>query len=197
MITISKGSVLGGVAGTAAVIDYSIMGSEKSQYDARDVKTLAQGELDDEAAALYTAPTVAPGRIEAVFLANTSGTAVTGVYLTVDDYQITPALTIPAHGAAVYGPDGWKTYTTVGEISVASGGTATAFPRYGAAATTADGGAITHGFSAAPTVVLVCGSIDTEMVAVTAIGSTTFTVAIKTALGASGTTQTIYWVAIP
>jgi len=197
MITISKKSVVAGVAGTASVIDYSIMGSEKSPFDQRDVKTLAQGQLAGTAAALYTAPTVAPGRVEAVFLANTSGTAVTGVYLTVDGYRITPSFTIPAYGAAVYGPDGWKVYTTVGELSVGSGSGSAAIPRYGATASRTDGSTITHGFSAAPTAVVVSGTVAGEIVTVSSIASTTFTVAIKTNLGEAGTSQTIYWVAIP
>jgi len=67
----------------------------------------------------------------------------------------------------------------------------------GAEASVADGGTITHGFASAPTTVLISGSVAGEMVAVTAIGATDFTVAIKTNLGAAGTTQTIYWKAIP
>lgn len=67
----------------------------------------------------------------------------------------------------------------------------------GAAAAVSDGGTITHGFTTAPTTVLVSGSVAGEIVTVTSIGSTTFTVAIKTNLGAAGTSQTIYWRALP
>lgn len=67
------------------------------------------------------------------------------------------------------------------------------FPRIGAAASVADGGTIIHGLGATPTSVQITGSVAGELVAVTAIGATTFTVAIKTLAGIPGTTQTIYW----
>jgi len=66
----------------------------------------------------------------------------------------------------------------------------------GAAAAVADGGAIAHGHSAAPVIVLASPSVAAEFVAVTAIGAANFTVAIKTNLGEAGTTQTIYWIAV-
>lgn len=67
----------------------------------------------------------------------------------------------------------------------------------GASADVEDGDTITHGFSVAPSAVIATGSVGGEMVAVTAIGATTFTVAIRTNLNAPGTKQTIYWRAIP
>lgn len=63
----------------------------------------------------------------------------------------------------------------------------------GAAAATADGGTITHGLRAAPTSVRCTPSVAGEMVSVTALGATTFTVAIKKHDGTAGTSQTIYW----
>ena len=68
---------------------------------------------------------------------------------------------------------------------------------YGAAASKTDGSTITHGFASAPTTVLVTGSVAGQIVTVSAIGATTFTVAIKTNLGDAGTAQTIYWEAKP
>ena len=67
----------------------------------------------------------------------------------------------------------------------------------GTAASVSDGGTVTHRLSTAPTTIIIVGSVAGEMVAVTAIGATTFTVSIKTPLQASGTAQTIYWMAIP
>lgn len=66
----------------------------------------------------------------------------------------------------------------------------------GTAATVSDGGTITHGFSVAPQSVLAVGCVAGEIITVTAISATTFTVAIKTNLNAPGTPQTIYWQAI-
>jgi len=63
----------------------------------------------------------------------------------------------------------------------------------GATATVADGGTITHGLGSTPVVVLATGSVAGEIVSVTAIGATTFTVAIKLHDGTAGTSQTIYW----
>lgn len=79
--------------------------------------------------------------------------------------------------------------------------TGTAWVRIGdlvvAGATTAsDGDTITHGFGSTPSVVTITGSVAGEFVAVTAVSSTTFTVAIRATAGAGGdpgTTQTIYW----
>lgn len=63
----------------------------------------------------------------------------------------------------------------------------------GATASVADGGTVTHGLGATPTVVTVTPSVSGEFVSVTAIGATTFTVAIKKHDGTAGTTQTLYW----
>jgi len=63
----------------------------------------------------------------------------------------------------------------------------------GAATSVADGGTITHGLGATPTVVLTQASVSSEFVSVTALSGTTFTVAIKKDTGAAGTTQTVYW----
>jgi len=64
---------------------------------------------------------------------------------------------------------------------------------YGATASIADGGTITHSINGTPTLVTATGSVASEIVTVTAIGSTTFTVAIKQDDGTAGTSQTIYW----
>lgn len=64
---------------------------------------------------------------------------------------------------------------------------------YGATASVADGGTITHTFNSAPDWVVATGSVASEIVTVTAVAATTFTVAIKTDAGAAGTSQTIYW----
>ena len=61
------------------------------------------------------------------------------------------------------------------------------------ATSVANGGTVAHGLAVTPTIVLATPSVTNEMVSVTAIGATTFTVAIITDAGAGGTTQTIYW----
>ena len=64
------------------------------------------------------------------------------------------------------------------------------------ATSVANGGTVAHGLAVTPTIVLATPSVTNEMVSVTAIAATTFTVAIITDAGAGGTTQTIYWKAI-
>lgn len=69
----------------------------------------------------------------------------------------------------------------------------------GAAASVGDGGTIAHGLAHSngtkitPSRVEVTPSVPGEMASVTAIGDTTFTVAIKKHDGSAGTSQTIYW----
>ncbi len=67
----------------------------------------------------------------------------------------------------------------------------------GAASSVTDNSAITHGVGSTPTAVICTPSIAGEMCSVTAISATTFTVALKTHVGAAGTSQTVYWIAMP
>lgn len=60
-------------------------------------------------------------------------------------------------------------------------------------ATIGDGGTITHGLIAAPTSVIVSGSVTGEFLSVTTKGATTFTVAIKTHANGAGTSQAVSW----
>ena len=79
-------------------------------------------------------------------------------------------------------------------------------PTFASGATlVADGGTIAHGMSVAPSLVLITPTIADQVVAVTAIDASTFTVAIKNPTGgvdifgkiisSPGTTQIIYWIA--
>lgn len=63
----------------------------------------------------------------------------------------------------------------------------------GVTASVADGGTITHGHPKTPTSVRCTSSVSGEFISVTAIGATTFTVAIKKHDNSAGTTQTVYW----
>lgn len=57
----------------------------------------------------------------------------------------------------------------------------------------ADGATINHGLAVTPTTVLVTPSVAAEGASVTAIGGSSFTVALKKFAGGAGTTQTVYW----
>jgi hypothetical protein len=194
MIIVSDEKSVTGLAGTTGVIAYSLMGTKFTNYGEKPF-TLAQGVLTDTAAELYAPAITETAKIQTIILTNTSSSAVTGVKVMVDDTQISPALVIPANGCAVFDGAGWKICNTSGEITSLTG--STTFGKSGAAAAKNDGDTITHGFASAPTTVLVSGSVEAETVSVTAISATTFTVAIKTALQAAGTAQTIYWMALP
>lgn len=61
------------------------------------------------------------------------------------------------------------------------------------ATSVADGGAVSHGCNVTPTRVNATPSTSGEMVSVTAIAATTFTVAIKKHDGTAGTTAVVYW----
>lgn len=86
----------------------------------------------------------------------------------------TPAITKIGAASVVQRNKGWTTE--------ASGATSVA-----------DGGTVTHGLSATPTKVRCTPSVSGEMVSVTALAATTFTVAIIKNDGSAGTTQTVYW----
>lgn len=61
------------------------------------------------------------------------------------------------------------------------------------ATSVADGGTVTHGLSSTPARVNVTPTITGEFVSVTAVGASTFTLAIKKFDNSAGTTQTVYW----
>lgn len=61
------------------------------------------------------------------------------------------------------------------------------------ATSVADGGTVSHGCNVTPTRVNATPSTSGEMVSVTAIAATTFTVAIKKHDGTAGTTAVVYW----
>jgi hypothetical protein len=195
MIIVPEEKSVTGLAGTTGVIVYSLMGTKFTNYGEKPF-TLAQGTLTDAAVVLYTPEITETAKIQTIILTNTSALAVTGVKVLVDGTQISPALVIPANGCAMFDEGtGWKIYNTSGEIASIAGSALIGYS--GANANTEDGDTIAHGFASAPTAVLVSGSVEAEMVSVTAIGATTFTVAIKTALQAAGTAQTVYWMALP
>jgi parallel beta-helix repeat protein len=89
---------------------------------------------------------------------------------------------------------GQNTYENCG-TSLSDAGTATVIEHEtsGATATVTDGATITHGHPKTPTSVIATGSVASQFVSVTAIGATTFTVAIKTDGGGAGSSQTVYW----
>lgn len=72
------------------------------------------------------------------------------------------------------------------------------FAGRGGAAAVADGGTIAHGLGVTPSSVQLTGSVASQVVSVAGLDATNITVAIKNSTtGVPGTTETIYWMALP
>jgi hypothetical protein len=65
--------------------------------------------------------------------------------------------------------------------------------RMAASSNISDGAAITHSMGGNPTVIIATGTVAGEMVSITAVDATTFTVSIKKHDNTPGTPQTVYW----
>ena len=82
---------------------------------------------------------------------------------------------------------------SVGVALVGATGKLTQRMQWNRAASVADGGTITHGLGCEPTVAFVQATTSGEFASVTAVSSTTITLAIKKHDNSGGTTQPIYW----
>lgn len=104
MLRLSALDTLQGVAGTGTAVTYTVFGLERASGGLDKPKKLAQGQVATSAAVLYTVPDSNSAVIESIVLANTTGTAVSGVILylsgTTASNQITGSITIPANGTA-------------------------------------------------------------------------------------------------
>jgi len=120
MLTLAGTELLAGIAGTDAVIAYTITGAEVTD-GAPSYSVLAQGLLQDAAAAIYTAPaSPAATLVKTLHLANTTGSIVSGVTIYVNGTgagnQITGSFSIPANGWATMDQDGWRVYNSSGAV---------------------------------------------------------------------------------
>jgi hypothetical protein len=127
MISLAATNTLAGKAGTASAITYTITGGDAiTTSDAFQI--LAQGQLGTSATTLYTVPSSTVALINNISLANTTGTAVTGVVLYVNgtaaSNQILGGLTIPANGTAVFAEGIWQVYSSTGGVVGSPSGTA-------------------------------------------------------------------------
>jgi len=121
-LPLAEGDTLHGLAGTGGVITYSIFGASLVKAG-----LLAQGELAT-GDAIILGPTPGGITISALILANTSGTPVTGVALSISGAasvaagQIISNLTIPASGQAILAGDGQlRVYDVTGQLFQTSG----------------------------------------------------------------------------
>jgi collagen type VII alpha len=123
MITLQAGSTLQGKAGTASAISYTVIGGDSLASSTDTYQTLGQGQLGTSAASMLTTSPVPSSTVylvSSISMANTTGTAVTGITLyvngTASTNQITGTFTIPANGTAAYGRGIWQIYDATGSL---------------------------------------------------------------------------------
>lgn len=107
---------IGGVAGTASAVTYTIFGDEIGIADSFGI--LAQGQLPISAAALYTVGALKQAIIKTILLANTTNSSVNVVLYA---NGILPAnqiisIPIPAGGEAVIADDGFHVHDANGAL---------------------------------------------------------------------------------
>lgn len=126
-ITLVAGNTIQGVAGTAAAVTYTIFGTVTSSSGGQ---VLAQGQLPNSTAALYTVPAGTKASVNLIILANSTGSIVSGVILYVNGTaatnQIQPSSTLAAYAVlAVNGSGPYLAPVTAGTVtSVIVAGTA-------------------------------------------------------------------------
>lgn len=120
MLTLAGTNTIAGVAGTTTAITYTVTGAEVTT-GTPTYKVLSQGQLAAAAATIYTVPAApATALVKTIHLANTTGSAVTGVALFVNGTaagnRISGSFTIPANGWATVDADGWRIYDENGAL---------------------------------------------------------------------------------
>lgn len=119
MVTLATGGTVAGVAGTASAVTYTLFGLEVSG-GADSYKVLAQGQLPNAAATLYTVPAATVALVRRIVLANATGNTVAGVILYVNGTgagnQISGTFSIPPNGSAVFEDRGWTIYDSLGNV---------------------------------------------------------------------------------
>lgn len=134
MLTLAAADTIAGVAQTAATVTLTIFGMEfNSGTSTETYKVLSQSQLPIAAATQYTVPASNVGLIRKMALVNTSSSLTQTVQLfrggTAQANAITPVLTIPPGGMAVYNDGaGWQVYDATGSLMTRIGaGLAIAF----------------------------------------------------------------------
>lgn len=118
-ITLVAGNTIQGVAGTAAAVTYTIFGTVTSSSGGQ---VLAQGQLPNSTAALYTVPAGTKATINLIILANSTGSLVSGVILYVNGTtaanQIQPSSTLAAYAVlTVNGSGPYLAPVTAGTVT--------------------------------------------------------------------------------
>jgi hypothetical protein len=118
-IPLASTNSLHGLAGTASAITYTVFGVSVAGGSS-NYQVLAQGQLGTSDSTLYFVPQGTTALLTMVTLANTTGSAVTGVTLAVNGssatagFQILPGVTIPANGFVTLNRQSWQTHDVSG-----------------------------------------------------------------------------------
>jgi len=136
MLTLAAGNTIQGVAGTASAITYTINGCEIAG-GVDTYKILAQGQLPDSVAAIYTVSGSTTALVKNIILTNTTVSGVENVILYVNgtdaSNQIHSAITIENNGSLIFDQTGWKAYDSSGILigTIMQGPVTTIFGRTG------------------------------------------------------------------
>lgn len=124
MLTLEAAGTLAGNAQTATTVTVSVMGMELVGTT-ETYKVLYQGQLGAGVATIYTVPASTTAFVKSIHAVNTAGTTKTfALYAngTAAANRITPDVTLPANGWAVYSEDSWRIFDSTGAMAYSGGG---------------------------------------------------------------------------
>jgi hypothetical protein len=119
LLTLAAGETLAAAVQTAATITLTIEGMELLG-GTESYKTLYQAQPAVAATVIYTTPGSTTTFVKSIHVVNTNVGATQTFQLfrggTAAANAITPVVTLPAGGWAVYGEDGWRVFTNTGAL---------------------------------------------------------------------------------
>lgn len=127
MLLLAAADTIAGVAQTATTVTMTIFGMELSSTAVETYKPLAQSQLPAAAATQYTVPASTTAFIRSICVVNTSTSSTQTFQLfrggTAQSNAITPVLTLPAGGMAMYEDGlGWQVFDNIGQYLTRHGG---------------------------------------------------------------------------
>jgi hypothetical protein len=123
MLTLNAADTIAADADVATQITCTIEGMELAT-GVETYKTLYQGQLAAAAATVYTAPASTQSFVKSIHVVNTdtvSHTFQLFINGTTASHAITPVITLPVNGMAVYGEHGWRLFGPNGELFTTGG----------------------------------------------------------------------------
>ncbi len=121
-LLLGSGASIHGLAGTGAVITCTLFGSKAEAIGQFVQGVLAQSQLATSDSLIYQTPADNVVAVRQLWLANTSGSPVTGVAISIKGAagtaanQIISSLTIPANGQAILSDEGIRVFDASGNV---------------------------------------------------------------------------------